>query len=72
MGEWGVCLKARTMDKITNDIEKKKYTKHTILTGNSKRIEEVLKRFWSLKSAAVLKNSDPKSDIIDYAKEIFE
>lgn len=70
MGEWGVCLKARTMDKITNDIEKKKYTKRTILTGNSKRIEEVLKRFWGISSPS--KNVVvEKEDIYTAAQKIF-
>lgn len=60
------------MNKTLTDQDKKKYTKRTILTGNSKRIEEVLKRYWSLKSADVLKNSPSRSDIIDaQAKEIF-
>lgn len=50
-----------------NDIDKKKYTKHTILTGNKERITEVLKRYWFLRNPA--KNEKPIEDI---AQEIFE
>lgn len=64
-------LKKFGIIKKMTDQEKKKYTKSTILTGNSKRIEEVLRCYWSLKSAENLKNAEPKRDIMDEAKEIF-
>ena len=42
--------------------EKKQYTKHTILTCNKKRIQEVLKRYWNIK---------PAPDIVKVAERIF-